>query len=161
MLDRLRTLLHRAMTTEKGDSLAAIRFQKEVARGVNELLGEPLCSREELEKRRAARARLAELRKGPRTTQAKREPAPVMIYFEKDRNHRELQKVKDLLAAHAIVPRLLDVTGDAATLDFVLRETRAERDELPQVFVGAKPVGGYRQLVAFDVSGELKKAVFG
>jgi glutaredoxin len=161
MLDAARALAHRTITSPVGESLLVVRLPKEIARTVNELLGAPLASREELERRRAASARLVELRKGPRVVETKREPAPVTVYFEKDRNARELQKVKDVLGAHAIAPRLLDLTGDEATTAFVMREAKCERDELPVVFVADRVIGGFRELVAFDARGELRRAVFG
>jgi glutaredoxin len=161
MLDGVRTLLHRAITTPAGESLAVVRVPKEIARTMNELFGEPLCDKDELTRRRTAAARLEELRAAPRTSAKKREAAPVMIYLEKDRNARELQKIKDVLAAHGIVPKLLDVAGDDATMAFVVREAKCESDMLPIVFVGGQPIGTFRDLVAFDARGELRRAVFG
>ncbi|HVY47290.1 MAG TPA: hypothetical protein VHB21_15485 [Minicystis sp.] len=161
MLDGIKSVLHRAITTPAGDSLALVRVPKEIARTVNELAGSPLASRDELEKRKAAARRLEELKRGPRKQDAARETAPVMVYLERDRNVRELQKIKDVLAAHGVTPKLLDVTGDEATLSFVLRESKRERDELPIVFVGGAAVGTFRDLVAFDARGDLRRAVFG
>ncbi len=161
MIDGVRTLLHRAITTPAGESLALVRVPKEIARTVNDLLGEPLCSPEELERRRAASRRLDELRRAPKTSTKKREAAPVMVYLEKDRNPRELQKIKDVLGAHGITPKLLDVSGDEATIAFVVREAKCEADMLPIVFVGGQPVGTFRDLVAFDARGDLRRAVFG
>lgn len=160
MFDSLRTLLHRAITTPVGDSLSPIRVPKKMAKGLNELLGEPLCSAETLEKRRAEEQARAERILRP-VTSTRREPVPVMIYLEKDRNARELTRIEEVLGAHGITPKLLDVSGDESTMDFVMREAKCERDELPVVFVGGKAIGGFRELVAFDTSGELKKAVFG
>jgi glutaredoxin len=160
MLDSIRNLLHRAIMSPRGDSLAPIRLPKQVAKGINEMLGEPLCSAEVLEKRRAEeKARIERLLRP--VTSARREPAPVIIYFEKDRNARELTRIGEVLGAQKITPKLLDVSGDEATMEFVTREARCERDELPVVFVGGSAVGGFRELVAFDTSGKLKKAVFG
>jgi glutaredoxin len=160
MFDSIRSLLHRAITSPRGDSLAPIRVPKQVAKGINELLGEPLCSAETLEKRRAEEQARIDRLLHP-VSSGRREPAPVVVYFEKDRNARELTRVKEVLGAHAITPQLLDVSGDEATMEFVTREAKCERDELPVVFVGGSAVGGFRELVAFDTSGELKKAVFG
>lgn len=162
MFDSLRTLLHKAITTPRGDSVAPIRLSKQVAQGLNELLDQPLCSPEELEKRRAGASLLAELRsRPPEPAAAKRAPAPVMVYFEKDRNARELMQIKEVLSAQGIEPKLLDVSGDEATIAFVMREADCERDELPAVFVAGSVVGGFRELVAANASGALKKAVFG
>jgi glutaredoxin len=90
-----------------------------------------------------------------------REPAPVMVYFEKDRNQRLIERVQQLLEAKQIAFRALDVSGDAATLAFIVREARCEEDDLPIVFIAGRAVGGYTELVDWDVSGKLRLAVFG
>lgn len=90
-----------------------------------------------------------------------REPAPVMVYLEKDRNQRLIERVRELLQSKNIPFRELDVSGDAATLAFVVREAKCEDDDLPIVFVGGSVVGGFNELVDWDVSGKLKTAVFG
>ena len=92
---------------------------------------------------------------------ARREPVPVMVYFEKDRNQRLIERVRELLESKQIPFRALDVSGDAATLSFVVREAQCEDDDLPIVFVGGTVVGGFNELVDWDVSGKLKTAVFG
>jgi glutaredoxin len=159
MFDALRARLHQAITSPKGESASASR---QVAQSLNDLLGQPLCSQEELERRRAGARKLEELRSRPRpSAAAKREPAPVMVYFEKDRNARELIRIKEILGMHGIEPKLLDVTDDMATIAFVTREAKCERDELPVVFVAGSALGGFRALAAADTRGELKKAVFG
>ncbi len=160
MFDSIRTLLHKAISTPRGDSLAPIRLPKQMAKGLNELLGAPLCSPEELEKRRTEEKARIERILNPAGSK-KHEPAPVVVYFEKDRNARELVRVNEVLSGRGITPKLLDVSGDEATLSFVMLEAKCERDELPVVFVGGVAVGGFRELVAFDTSGQLKKAVFG
>ena len=91
----------------------------------------------------------------------KREPAPVIVYFEKDRNQRLIERVRELLESKQIPFRALDVSGDAATLAFIVREAKCEDDDLPIVFVGGTVVGGFNELVDWDVSGRLKTAVFG
>lgn len=91
----------------------------------------------------------------------KREPAPVVVYFEKDRNQRLIERVRELLTAKQIPFQALDVTGDAATIAFVMREAQCEDDDLPIAFVAGAPIGGYNELVDWDVSGKLKTAVFG
>ena len=84
-----------------------------------------------------------------------------MVYFEKDRNQRLIERVRELLESKQIPFRALDVSGDAATLAFVVREAKCEDDDLPIVFVGGTVVGGFNELVDWDVSGKLKTAVFG
>jgi glutaredoxin len=91
----------------------------------------------------------------------KREPAPVIMYFEKDRNQRLIERTRELLTAKQIPFQALDVSGDAATIAFIVREAKCEDDDLPIVFIAGTPVGGYNELVDWDVSGKLRSAVFG
>src|SRR5277367_2113736 len=102
LVDSLRDSLYRVITTPRGDAFAPIRIQKDLARRLNMTLGSPICSREESAKRREAASRLAKLRSpGASAASAKaapREAAPVMVYFEKDRNARELGRIEELLA---------------------------------------------------------------
>jgi hypothetical protein len=164
LVDALRDSLYRAITTPRGDAFAPVRIQKDLARRINMTLGSPLCSREEAAKRRESALRLEQLRKGgadARSKTAAPEAAPVMVYFEKDRNVRELGRVEELLAAKDIAFQRLDVRGDEATLDFVMREAKCKADDLPVVFVAGAVIGGFTALVAADVSGELQRRVFG
>ncbi len=167
MIDLVRTSLHRAITTPIGDGFFPVRVPKDLARRFNVMLGEPICSREELERRRAGRAKLEELKKtggrsdAPSAADAPTLQAPVMVYFEKDRNARMLGRIQEMLDAKKIAYTLLDVAGDATTKDFVLREAKCKDDDLPIVFVASAPVGGYNELVDWDVSGRLAKALAG
>jgi glutaredoxin len=161
MLDVLRTTLHRVIQSPRGDSVAVLRLPKMLARGVNELLGSPLCSAEELATRRAAEAKLASLRGKAQGGKIAREPAPVVVYFEKDRNQRLIDRIRELLDARSIAYRMLDVSGDEPTMAFIMREAKCEADDLPIVFVGGAPIGGYNDLVESDVSGALRTAIYG
>ena len=168
MLDFVRTSLHRAITTPAGDRFFPVRVPKDLARRFNALLGDPICSKEELERRRAGRAKLEELKKNggrsPAAADAATAPAvqaPVMIYFETDRNARLLGRIKEMLDAKGVAYTLLDIADDATTKDFVLREAKCKSDDLPVVFVASTPVGGYNELVDWDVSGRLAKALAG
>jgi hypothetical protein len=160
MLSRLRDTLFRAITTTRGDSLSAIRVPKEIARDLNVTFGMFLAPRDELTKRAEAGVRLAELRAAGMTPKkAPAAAAPVLVYFEKDRNVRELARIEDLLGAKGIAWKRLDVAGDEATLAFVTLKAKCEKDELPIVFVADTPVGGYDTLVSADISGELARLV--
>ncbi len=164
MLDLFRTSLHRVLTTSRGDGFAPIRLPKDFARRVNAVLGEPICSAEELDRRRAGRAKLERLRGagvGAPAPSAPRATAPVMVYFERERNGRLLKRIEETLSAKAIPFRPLDVTGDETTLDYVMREAKCKADDLPIVFVAGSVVGGYNELVEWDVSGKLDRAVYG
>jgi glutaredoxin len=140
-----------------------VRFPKDLARRVNRALGEPLCSAAELERRREGEKRLAKLRAdalaGIKGAATAREAAPVILYFEKDRNARLFGRIKDVLEAKSIAYTALEV--DEATKAFVMREAKCKEDDLPIVFVAATPVGGYNDLIEWDVSGKLHAAVYG
>lgn len=164
MLDFVRTGIHRAITTPVGDSLLAVRLPKDIARRVNAMFGEPLCSQAELDRRRAGRAKLEELKKNSAPPAAAKpvEPvqAPVMIYFD-ERSARALGRIQEMLDAKGVKYTLLDVAGDQTTRDFLAREAKVKEDDLPVVFVASTPVGGYNELVDWDVSGKLAKALRG
>lgn len=167
LFDRVRAQAHRTLTTSFGDALPPVRVSKDLLRRANAVLGAPLCSAEELDERRAAAQRLHDLRQArasgaPMTSGAplQRIQAPVTIYFEKDRNVRELKRIEELLQAKGIEVRLNDVAGDEKTLVFVMRTARVEADALPVVFVADRPIGGYTALVDADVSGRLEREVF-
>jgi hypothetical protein len=162
MLDRVRDALYRAMSSPADDdSFSPLRVPKDLARRLNATLGRPLAPLDELVKRAQARERLADLRtgRGARTTPAT-ETAPILVYFEKDRNVRELTRIEELLGARAFPWRRLDVSGDEPTIDFVLRQAKCERDDLPIVFVADRVIGPYDALVRADVSGELARFVY-
>lgn len=166
MLDFVRISLHRAITSTSGDALLPIPLPRDVARRVNALLGEPLCSEGELARRRTAAARLEQLKKAapgasglPKSSERPL-AAPVVVYFEGDRNARLLGRIQETLDARNMPFSLMDVAGDQATMAFVLREARCKEDDLPVVFVAGTAVGGWNELVDWDVSGKLAKAVY-
>ena len=173
MLHLVRTSLHRAITTPVGDGFLPVRLPKDLARRVNVMLGEPLCSAAELQRRQAGRTKLEALKKtGGKTHDHRDSPhphlqveakaqAPVMVYFEKDRNARLLGRIKDALDAKSIAYTLLDVSGDEGSKAFVLREAKCKDDDLPIVFVAGAVIGGDNELVDWDVSGRLAKALVG
>jgi hypothetical protein len=167
MLDVLRTTLHRALVTPRGNSLAPLRVTKDLARRLNVTFGQPICSADDLETRRRARKQLEELGRAPRRPGAGvggKAPlssvllAPVKVYFEGDRNVRELTRIRELLDSRAIVYELLDVAGDEPTIVFVTREAKCEQDDLPVVFLGPAAIGGYNELVSADLPGALTRS---
>ena len=44
----------------------------------------------------------------------------MVVYFEKDRNARELVRLTEVLGGRGITPELLDDSGDEATISFVM-----------------------------------------
>src|SRR5262245_43827750 len=115
----LKSLLNRALETKRGDSFALIRMQKRIARRVHEMLGSPLAPKPEKTEAEGA------------TQAPQREPAPVMVYMEKDRNLRERTKIEDTLRARNISYKLLDVSQDPSTKSFVVQAAQCEEDDLP------------------------------
>jgi ribosome-binding factor A len=163
MLDILRTRLHGAITSPKGDGLFPIRVTKDLARRANLYVGMPLCSTEELARRNAATEKLKKLREnGPVAREAKEKAkvlAPVTLYFEKNRNTRELLRIEELLQAKNITFHKRDIAGDEATMVFVTRAAKCKDDDLPVLFVADEPIGNFAAIVAADVSGELAKKI--
>jgi hypothetical protein len=84
--------------------------------------------------------------------------APVFIYFD-GRDHRTKVKIEELLNAHKIVFKVLDVTDDEAERSWVT--TTAHMSELPIVVIAGTPVGGLGELTQLNLSGELQRLVFG
>jgi hypothetical protein len=166
MLDVLRTTLHRVLVTPRGDSVPPVRVTKDLARRLNVTLGQPICSAEALVVRRRGQARLDEIRRNPPAARSVAEAqaaaaaavtAPVKVYFEGDRNVRELTRIRELLDSRAIVYELLDVAGDEPTIVFVTREAKCEQDDLPVVFLGPTAIGGFNELANADLSGALTR----
>jgi hypothetical protein len=157
MIPRLRDTLFRAMVSPRGDSVPGVRLTKALARQVNDALGAPIASEQELTERAAARAQLRDLRAGARSPAAasRAAPAPVFVYFEEGRNVRELMRIEELLAAKGIAWNRLDARDDEAMIEFIVQKVGCEVDDLPVVFVADRPVGPYPALVRADVSGEL------
>ncbi len=159
MIDTLRTSLNRLLTSRTGDAFAPVRVPKDLARRMNVALGRPVCSKEELASRRAAVARLATLRASKVVAPVVREQPPVMVYFEKNKGQKTVERVEELLTGKGITFKKLDVAGDEATMQFVCRAAGCEDDDLPVVFIAGDVVGTYAKLVEWDVSGQLAKAV--
>jgi hypothetical protein len=167
MFDAIRITLHRVLATPVGDSVPPVRVTKDLARRLNVTFGQPICSADELGKRRRAQARLDEIARMPKSarfaTRAAAAAAPVLtapvkIYFEGDRNVRELTRIRELLDSRAVVYELLDVAEDEPTIVFVTREAKCEQDDLPVVFLGATVIGGFNELTNADLSGALTRS---
>jgi glutaredoxin len=150
--DKLRTSVHQALTSSRGDQLRPVRLVKEVLGTANDLVGRPFCSQAELDERRDAA-------QGPvPSAAARREAAPVMLYFD-GKDHRTKKKIEELLSSKEIPFQVLDVSDDEATRSWAT--TQAKQLEFPLLFVAGEPVGGLHELTQLDVNGELLKRVFG
>jgi hypothetical protein len=151
--DRVRTLVHGVLSSEKRDGWRPVKVLREVLGTANDLAGRPFCSEEELARRRARAAPVAVA-----ATPAKREPAPVMLYFD-GKDHRTKKKVEELLGSRDIPFKVLDCTDDEATRSWAI--STAKLPEFPLVFIAGEPIGGLHELTQLDVGGGLKKRVFG
>jgi glutaredoxin len=148
--DMLRTTVHEVLASDRGDKLAPVKLLREVLGTANDLVGRPFCSQEELDERRGGGA--------GNGTVVKREPAPVMVYFD-GKDHRTKKKIEELLTGKEIPFKVLDVTDDEATRSWAT--TTAKQLEFPLLFIAGEPVGGLHELTQLDVNGQLTRRVFG
>ncbi len=148
--DKLRTTVHDVLASDRGDRYKPVKLLREVLGTANDLVGRPFCTQVELDERRAVGS-------GPATS-GRREPAPVMLYFD-GKDHRSKKKIEELLRGRDVPFKVLDVTDDEATRSWAV--TQARQDEFPLVFIAGEPVGGLHELMQLDVNGELARRVFG
>lgn len=131
------------------------------ARQLNDRLGRPLASPEELADRRAfAAGYTAESAAAPTPAPvaAPREAAPVIVYFL-DKQKRDVPRLTEILEQHKIPHRVISLEDDPAGLAAVRRDSPGHR--LPVVFVAGDCIGGRTELLNVAASGELKRKVFG
>jgi glutaredoxin len=148
--DKLRTTVHEVLASERGDGYRPVKMLREVLGTANDLVGRPFCSQAELDERRAGGASGG--------GSARREPAPVMLYFD-GKDHRTKKKIEEMLTAKDIPFKVLDVTDDEATRSWAT--TAAKQIEFPLLFIAGEPVGGLHELTQLDVNGQLARRVFG
>jgi len=148
--DKLRTTVHDVLASERADRFRPVKLLREVLGTANDLAGRPFCSEAELQERRAG------VGDGGATT--RREPAPVMLYFD-GKDHRTKKKIEELLKSKEIPFKVLDVTDDEATRSWAT--TTAKQLEFPLLFIAGEPVGGLHELTQLDVNGQLSRRVFG
>jgi hypothetical protein len=157
VLDRVRAAGWRALS---GNGAVA-----EKARALNERLGRPLASPEELADRQAfadgytaTSAAAPSGRPAAAPASAAREPAPVIVYFL-DKQKRDVPRLTEILDTQHIRYKPMSLEEDPAALAAVRRDSGGYR--LPVVFIAGDCVGGRVELVNLAASGELKKKVFG
>ncbi len=147
---KLRSLAHQQLEAREADG-PLVRRLRDVASTVNDLLGKPI--------RPDAGGNASAAGAEPLiVTPSVREQAPVIVYFD-GKDQRTKTKVEELLNAREIKFRLLDVTNDEAERSWVI--TAAKSEEFPIVVIAGTPIGGFHELVQLDVTGQLKKRVFG
>jgi glutaredoxin-related protein len=149
LIDRARVLVGDALASEAGNNFAPVRIARQVLGTANDLVGRPFFTAAELAARRPAATEAAT---------AKREAAPVMLYFD-GKDHRTKKKMEELLKGKDVPYRVLDVTDDEATRSWAV--TQAKMDEFPLLFIAGEAVGGLHELTQIDVNGELVRRVFG
>ena len=147
---KLRSLAHQQLEAREADG-PLVRRLRDVVSTVNDLLGKPI--------RPDAEVDASAIGGGPViVTPIVREQAPVIVYFD-GKDQRTRVKIEELLNAREIKFRILDVTNDEAERSWVI--TAAKSEEFPIVVIAGTPVGGFHELVQLDVTGGLKKRVFG
>lgn len=147
---KLRSLAHQQLEAREADG-PLVRRLRDVVSTVNDLLGKPIRTED-------AGADLA-ARSGPViVTPVVREQAPVIVYFD-GKDQRTRVKIEELLSAREVKFTILDVTNDEAERSWVI--TAAKSEEFPIVVIAGTPVGGFHELMQLDVTGDLKKRVFG
>lgn len=147
---KLRSLAHQQLEAREADG-PLVRRLRDVVSTVNDLLGKPIRPEE--------RGGDAATAGGPViVTPVVREQAPVIVYFD-GKDQRTKTKVEELLNAREIKFRILDVINDEAERSWVI--TAAKSEEFPIVVIAGTPVGGFHELMQLDVTGDLKKRVFG
>ena len=153
VLDRVRAAGWRALS---GNGAVA-----EKARALNERLGRPLASPEELADRKAFAdgytATSAAAPSGPAAS-APREAAPVIVYFL-DKQKRDVPRLTEILDTQHIPYKAMSLEEHPAALAAVRRDSGGYR--LPVVFIAGVCVGGRGELVNLAASGELKQKGFG
>ena len=130
-------------------------------KGLEDLLGRPLASSAELDRRDEESQRLDALAEKARRGEgavAKKEAAPVVLYVT-DQFVRERKRIEDVLKGRGIPYRVLDLTDDESTRSWAL--TKAQATEFPLLFVAGESVGGFEQVLSLDATGGLTKKVFG
>jgi hypothetical protein len=154
LLDKIRDRGWRAIANGDGTIASA-------ARRVNDTLGRPLASSEELADRQAfadgygAKKTAAPAAAAP----AKKDVAPVIVYYFKDKQHRDAGKLTEVLDANAIPYQVVNLDGDEATQAAVRRDAKGRGG--PLCFIAGECVGGRTELVNLAGTGELKRRVFG
>jgi hypothetical protein len=156
-LDKLRTAGWRAIAERDGTLGSA-------ARKVNDTLGRPLASADELADRRAFEQGYAAGTAAPSTPASAPpkpapEAAPVIVYYFKDKQWRDAGRLTEVLDANGIPYKLFNLDGDEATQAAVRRDAQGRGG--PLCFIAGECVGGRAELVNLAGTGELKKRVFG
>jgi glutaredoxin len=151
LLDNIRAWVGDALSSKVGDQYKPVRVVREALATANDLVGRPFRTTSELAARRHSNG-------NGNGHSAKREAAPVMVYFD-GKDHRTRKKIEELLKGREIRYQVLDVTDDESTRSWAI--TAAKQTEFPLVFVAGEAIGGLHELTQADVNGVLTQKVFG
>lgn len=130
-------------------------------RELNEELGQPLASADELAERRAFERSLQGGASAARAAEAAGpggQAAPVVVYHL-DKHRSQLARLTQPLDAAHVPYRVLSLEGDPATQEAVRRDAGGRK--LPLVFIAGECVGGREELFELDRRGQLRKKVWG
>ena len=149
MLSLVRSALHRAITTPRGDSLAPVRIPKDLARRLNVALGQPARPARGAGQARSKRGRASPscARRARRASACGARPRRCSSTSRRTGTSASWCASRSSSAPRGYAWKRLDVAGDDATIDFVMLQAKCERDELPVVFVADRAMGGYEALV--------------
>lgn len=154
LLDKIRDRGWRAIASSDGAIANA-------ARRVNDTLGRPLASADELADRQAFTDGYGTKKSDApaAAAPAKNDVAPVIVYYFKEKQWRDAGKLAEVLDANAIPYQVVNLEGDEATQAAVRRDANGRGG--PLCFIAGECVGGRTELVNLAGSGELKRRVFG
>ncbi len=157
LLDRLRDRGWRAIAQGDGSLAAA-------ARRVNDTLGRPLASSDELADREAfaggyGAAAVAATPKAAAARPATTEAAPVIVYYFKDKQWRDVTRLTDVLDANSVPYKVMNLDGDEATQAAVRRDAKGRGG--PLCFIAGECIGGRAEVINLAGSGDLKRRVYG
>lgn len=156
--DNVRGLVGAALSPGRADRIGPLHVARVILATANDLAGRPFCSTNELAARRATALQLRHVEKTSLVTTPQREAAPVVLYFD-GKDHRTKARLEQVLKAAGIPFQVNDVASDEATRSWVV--TMAKTEEFPLVFIAGEAVGGLGEVTGLDVTGQLKKRVFG
>jgi hypothetical protein len=156
MLERLRSGLYSALSSPAGNRVLPIRLARSAALYVNDVVGRPLATGDELSERREFEQRKASGAAAPA------EPKPVdqapIIVFHREKHRVEVGKIQLLLDGEKLSYQVQNIEGDEAAIAATLRDGKGYK--LPIVFIAGQAVGGRSQLATMIQNGELTRLAF-
>lgn len=91
-----------------------------------------------------------------RVVPKRREPPPVFLFLDGARGREAVADIERICALYDVTPARRDVGDDEAMREFVLREARIDRDDLPALFVANRFLGGVAGLAEREKAGTLQ-----